>query len=89
MNNETFTVYKYAIYHKPTQKWAKFGNHNLEFTVRTIELVKFEDCFITKNIDWLERYIKTSVFNDNTNYCIDNYLEFEFVKVKATYTIEE
>ena len=93
MNNiiseETFTEYKYAIRHKPTQKWVQFINDDLELTVTIIELVGFKDCFINGNKYFMETFLKRSVFNNTPNYGIENYLEFEFVKVKATYTIEE
>lgn len=89
MTNETFTEYKYAIRHKPTQKWVQFINDDLELTVTIIELVGFKDCFINGNKYFMETFLKRSVFNDNPNYCKDNYLEFEFVKIKTTYTIEE
>jgi hypothetical protein len=83
-----FTETKYAIRHKPTQKWVQFGNDDLELTVTTIELVDFKDCFINGNKDLTETFLKRSVFNKTPNYGSDNFLEFEFVKVKATYTIE-
>lgn len=85
---ETFTEYKYAIYHKPTQKWISFGNHDLELIVSTIELVDFKNCLIVGNKDYLEMFLKRSVFNNTPNYGNENFLEFEFVKVKTTYTIE-
>ena len=87
--NETFTEYKHAIYHKPTQKWVQFGNDDLELTATIIELVEFKDCFINGNKDFMETFLKRSVFNKTPNYGSDNFLEFEFIKVKATYTIEE
>jgi hypothetical protein len=89
MNKETFTEYKYAIYHKPTQKWVVFGNHYLELTVSTIELVDFKDCLIVGNKDYLEMFLKRSVFNNTPNYGNENFLEFELVKIKTTYTIED
>ena len=88
-NKETFTEYKYAIYHKPTQKWVSFGNHDLELTVTIIELVDFKDCLIVGNKDYLEMFLKRSVFNNTPNYGNENFLEFELVKVKTTYTIED
>ena len=36
----------------------------------------------------METFLKRSVFNKTPNYGSDNFLEFEFVKVKATYTTE-
>ena len=87
MNVETHTEYKYAIYHKPTKKWVQFGNDDSLF-MTIIELVEFKDCFINGNKDFMEKFLKRSVFNKTPNYCKDNFLEFEFVKVKATYTTE-
>jgi hypothetical protein len=87
VNNETFTEYKYAIYHKPTQKWVQFENDDLIFAT-VIKFVDFKDCFINGNKDYLEKFLKRSIFNNNPNYCKDNFLEFEFVKIKAIYTIE-
>ena len=89
MNNETHTEYKYAIYHKPTQKWVQFAQTDFEFFVTTIELVDFKDCLFVGNKDYLEMFLKRSTFNNASNYGKDNFLEFEFVKVKTTYTIEE
>ena len=83
MINETFTEYKYAIYHKPTQKWVQFGNDDLELTVTTIDLVDFKDCFINGNKDYLEMFLKKSVFNKTPNYGKDNFLEFDFFEVKV------
>jgi hypothetical protein len=89
MNNKTFTEYKYAIYHKPSQKWVVFDNDDLELTVTIIKLVDFKDSFINGNKYFMETFLKRSVFNGTSNYANENFLEFEFVKVKATYTIEE
>jgi hypothetical protein len=88
--NETFEEYKYAIRHKPTQKWVKFKNDDLELTVTTIKLVDFKDCLIssaTKKI--LETFLKMSAFKNTPNYGIENFLEFELVKIKCSYTIKE
>ena len=87
-NDETFTEYKYALYHKPTQKWVQFAQTDFEFFVTTIELVDFKDCLFVGNKDYLEMFLKRSVFNNTPNYGSDNFLEFEFVKIKTTYTIE-
>jgi hypothetical protein len=88
--SETQTEYKKAIRHKPTQKWVQFGNDDSELSVRIIELVdNFKDCFISCSRGYLDVLLTTSTFNGTPNYGIENYLEFEFVKVKATYTIEE
>jgi hypothetical protein len=89
MHNETHTEIKYAICHKPTQKWVQFGQTDLDLFVTTIDLVEFKDCLFVANKAYLEMFLKRSVFNNTPNYGIDNFLEFEFVKVKATYTIEE
>jgi len=86
---ETFTEYKYAIYHKPTQKWASFGNHDLELTVSTIELVDFKDCLIVGNKHYLEMFLKRSSLDNTPNYGNENFLEFELAKIKTTYTIEK
>jgi len=89
MNNEIHTETKYAIRHKPTKKWVQFRNEDFEFFVTTIELVDFKDCLIVGNKDYLEMFLKRSAFNKTPNYGSDNFLEFEFVKIKTTYTIEE
>jgi hypothetical protein len=86
--NETFEECKYAIRHKPTQKWVQFGNDDLELTVSTIELVDFKECLIVGNKDYLEMFLKRSVFNNTSNYGKENFLEFELVKIKCSYTIE-
>ena len=88
-NKETFTELKYAIYHKSTQKWVSFGNHDLELTVSTIELVDFKDCLIVGNKNYLEMFLKRSSFNNTPNYGNENFLEFELVKIKTTHTIEK
>lgn len=88
MENNTFTEYKYAIYHKPTKKWVRFGNHDLELTVSTIELVDFKDCLIVGNKNYLEMFLKRSALDNTPNYGNENFLEFELVKVKTTYTME-
>jgi len=86
---ESHTEYKYAIYHKPTQKWVQFGNDDSELTTTIIELVDFKDCLIVGNKDYLERFLRRSAFNNTPNYGRDNFLEFDFIKVNTTYTIEE
>ena len=88
MKNNTFGEYKYAIYHKPTQKWVSFVNDDLELTVTHIELVDFKNCLISATKDILEKFLKISAFNNTPNYGNENFLEFELVKVKTTYTIE-
>lgn len=89
MNNESHTEYLYAIRHKPTKKWVKFGNHNTELFVSTIELVDFKECYGDYSQEHMEKFLKKSAFNDTPNYGNDNFLEFEFVKIKTTYTIGE
>jgi len=88
MKNETFEEYKYAIRHKPTQKWVKFENDDLDLTVTIIELVDFKNCLIVAAKDYLELFLKRSSFNNTPNYGTENFLEFELVKIKTTYTIE-
>jgi hypothetical protein len=85
---ETFEEYKYAIRHKPTQKWVKFKNDDLELTATAIELVDLKDCLIVAARDYLELFLKKSSFNNTPNYGNKNFLEFELVKIKTTYTIE-
>ena len=89
MNNETQIEYKKAIRHKPTQKWVQFGNDDSELSVRIIELVDFKDCFISDSRGYLDVLLTTSTFNGTPNYGIENYLEFEFAKIKTTHTVEE
>ena len=93
MNNiiseETFTEYKYAIRHKPTQKWVWFGNDEIEVTVSCIILVDFKDCLVSDSKGYLEMFLRTSAFNNTPNYGNENFLEFELVKIKTTYTIEK
>jgi hypothetical protein len=79
---------QYAIRHIPTQKWVWFGNEEIEVTVSTIILVDFKECLISDSKGYLEMFLRTSVFNKTPNYGNDNFLEFEFVKIKTTYTIE-
>ena len=88
MNNETFTETKYAIRHKPTQKWVQFGQADSDLFITTIELVDFKDCLFVGNETYLEMFLKRSAYNGTPNYGRDNFLEFEFVKIKTTYTIE-
>ena len=85
---ETFTEYKYAIYHKHTKKWVWFGNDEIEVTVSNILLVDFKDCLIFSSKGFLIELLKKSAFNKILNYGDENFLEFELVKVKTTYTIE-
>jgi hypothetical protein len=89
MNSETHTDYKHAIYHKPTQKWVRFANTDFDFFITTIELVNFKDCLFVSNKEYLELFLKRSVLDKTPNYGSENFLEFEFVKIKVTYIIEE
>ena len=86
MNNETFTETKYAIRHKPTQKQVQFENEEI---VPSVKLVDFKDCLINSSQGFLIQFLKRSAFNGTPNYGNDNFLEFEFVKIKTTHTIEE
>jgi hypothetical protein len=88
MENNTFEEYKYAIRHKPTKKWVNFKNDDLELTATAIELVDFKDCLIVAAKDYLELFLKRSSFNNTANYGNENFLEFELVKIKCSYTIE-
>lgn len=87
-NNETFYEYKYALRHKPTNKWVEFENDELELTVTVITLVDFRHCTISRTKGYLESFLMSSVFNGVPNYGNENFLEFELVKIKTTYTIE-
>ena len=87
-NNETFYEYRYALRHKPTNKWVEFENDELELTVTVITLVDFKHCTISRTKGYLESFLMSSVFNNTPNYGNENFLEFELVKVKTTYTIE-
>jgi len=88
MENNTFYEYKYALHHKPTNKWVNFENDELELTVSLITLVDFKHCTISRTKGYLESFLMSSVFNGVPNYGKDNFLEFELVKIKTTYTIE-
>lgn len=89
MNNETFTETKYAIRHKPTQKWVWFGNEEIEITVPSIILVDFKNCLINSSQGFLIQFLKRGAYYGTPNYGNDNFLEFELVKIKTTHTIEE
>ena len=86
--NETFYEFKYAVYHKPTEKWILIENHDLELTATILTLVDFKHSTISKNKGYLESVIRSSYFNKTPNYGNENFLEFELVKIKTTYTIE-
>jgi hypothetical protein len=88
MENNTFYEYRYALHHKPTNKWVNFENDELELTVSLITLVDFKHCTISRTKGYLESFLMSSVFNGLPNYGKENFLEFELVKVKTTYTIE-
>jgi len=88
MKNNTFYEYKYTLRHKPTNKWVNFENDELELTVSLITLVDFKHCTISRTKGYLESFLVSSVFNGVPNYGKDNFLEFELVKIKTTYTIE-
>jgi len=88
MENNTFYEYRYALHHKPTNKWVNFENDELELTVSLITLVDFKHCTISRTKGYLESFLMSSVFNGVPNYGKDNFLEFELVKIKTTYTIE-
>jgi hypothetical protein len=83
--NNTFYEYKYALRHKPTKKWVKFENDELELTVTVITLVDFKHCTISSTLSYLETFLRCSVFNGVLNYGNENFLEFELVKIKTTY----
>jgi hypothetical protein len=85
MNNETQIEYKKAIRHKPTQKWVGFGNDDSELSVRIIELVNFEDCFISSSRGYLDVLLTTSAFNGTSNYGVENYLDTNHTFVKAIF----
>lgn len=85
---ESFYEYRYALRHKPTKKWVEFENDELELTATVITLVDFKHCTISRTKGYLETFLRCSVFNGAPNYGNENYLEFELVKLKTTYTIE-
>jgi hypothetical protein len=87
--NETFHEYRYALRHKPTKKWVEFENDELELTITVITLVDFKHCTISRTKGYLESFLISSIFNGVPNYGKDNFLEFELVKLKCSYTIEE
>lgn len=88
MINETFSEYKYAAFHRPTKQWVRFDNDDLELTATIIKLVTFKNSTISRTKGYLESLIMSSHFNNTPNYGMQNFLEFELVKVKTTYTIE-
>jgi hypothetical protein len=89
MENNTFFEYRYALRHKATKKWVEFENDELELTVSVITLVDFKHCTISRTKGYLESFLISSVFNGVPNYGKENFLEFELVKLKTTYTIEK
>jgi hypothetical protein len=88
MSEETFDEYRYAFFHKPTKKWIDFVNDDLELSVVLMKLVDFKDCTILKVKNNLETFLRISVFNGMPNYGNENFLEFELIKIKCSYTIE-
>jgi hypothetical protein len=88
-DENTFHEYQYAAYHKPTKKWVSFENDELELEVAVINLVAFKDCTISRTRDYIEFMLLRSYFKNTVNYGTKNFLEFELVKIKTTYTIEE
>jgi hypothetical protein len=87
-DKEMFEELRYALRHKPTKKWVEFENDELELTVTVITLVDFKHCTVSRTKGYLETFLRCSVFNGMPNYGNENFLEFEVVKLKVTYTIE-
>ena len=101
--SETFEEYQYATFHKPTKKWVFFENDELELTVSLIRLVDFKHCTISRTKGYLETFLKISHLSITPNYGLENslepkvllnygnenFLEFELVKIKTSYTIEK
>ena len=81
MNNETFTETKYAIRHKPTQKWVHFIRDVLDLTKTNIELVDFKHCLISPSKGILEKFLKRKELNKVLNYGNYNSSEFEILNV--------
>jgi hypothetical protein len=80
---------QYAVKHKPTKKWCLFKNDDTELTTITMKLVDFPKSTIIKNKDKLIFFLKSAFFNDTMNYGMQNFLEFELVDVKVSYSVEE
>jgi hypothetical protein len=87
MNN--YSEIQYAVKHKPTNKWCLFKNDEIELSVITMELVDFKYCTKMRNNNKLTVFLKSAVYGNTTNYGLYNFLEFELVKVKVSYSIEE
>jgi hypothetical protein len=83
MNNETFTETKYAIRHKPTQKWVHFIRDVLDLTKTNIELVDFKNCLISQSKSILEKFLKRKEINKILNYGNYNFSEFEILDIKT------
>jgi len=79
---------QYAVKHKPTKKWCLFENDDIELTTITMKLVNFSNCTIMKNEEKLIFFLKSSFFNNTLNYGMQNFLEFELVNVKVSYSID-
>jgi hypothetical protein len=86
MNN--YSEIQYAMKHKPTKKWCLFKNDEL-ISVITIELVDFKYCTKMRNYNKLTVFLKSAFYGNIANYGMYNFLEFEIVKVKVSYSIEE
>lgn len=86
--SDSFEEIRYALRHKPTKKWVEFENDELELTVTVITLADFKHCTISRTKGYLETFLRCSIFNGMPNYGNENFLEFEIVKLKTTYTIE-
>ena len=89
METETFFEYRYALRHKPTKQWVLFENDELELEVAVIKLTDFKHCTISRTKDYIKSILLRSYFNSTVNYGTKNFLEFELVKIKTTYTIEK
>ena len=80
---------QYAVKHKPTKTWCLFENEEIELSTITMKLVEFPNCTISYNKDKLIFFLKSSFFNNTLNYGMQNFLEFELVNVKVSYSIEK
>ena len=79
---------QYAVKHKPTKKWCLFENDDIELTTIIMKLVDFPNCTVMKNKEKLIFFLKSSFFNNTINYGMQNFLEFELVNVKVSYSID-
>jgi hypothetical protein len=80
---------QYAVKHKPTKKWCLFANDEIELNIITMKLVDFNDSTIMKSKDKLIFFLKSAFYGKTTNYGTHNFLEFEIINVKVSYSIEE